>query len=208
MDDQEELLKQVVTVLENMGVPYMMGGSIALNAWAVPRMTHDLDVVVDLPEERISEFCEHFSPDRYYIDPEMMRDAFRGWDQPGLGMYSFTDMDTGFKVDLFPLRPNDAAQQTALDNCVTINVLEDLPAAVYTPADLLVQKLRWYVASQSERQFRDCLNLVLTDLKRPTRLISWNYVQDWASRLGTSVEQAWALVKSAVEQTQSEENQR
>jgi hypothetical protein len=124
MADEADLLKEIVNVLESMGVPYMVGGSVALTAWAIPRLTHDIDLVVDLPEDRIVEFCSHFSPDRYYIDADVMRSAFEQRNQPGMGMYSFTDMDTGLKVDLFPLRPNDPAQQAALSRRVVVEILE------------------------------------------------------------------------------------
>src|SRR5207244_3099730 len=144
-----ELTKQVVSVLERMSVPYMIGGSVALMMWAAPRMTHDLDLVVDLPAKRIPEFCAHFPTDHYFIDADAMRAAFQQRNQPGLGMYSFIDMDTGFKVDLFPLRPGDAAQQAALKRRIIVELVEGQRAAVYAPDDLLVQKLRWYSAGES-----------------------------------------------------------
>jgi hypothetical protein len=188
----------LVAVLEEMGVPYLIGGSVALGVWAKPRTTHDLDVVIDLPIERILEFCAHFPPDRYYIDPLAMIDAFsRAW-MPSQGIYSFIDMETGFKIDLFPLRKTDAAQVAALDHRVTEEVLAGQQAAVYTPADLLIQKLRWYAASESSRQFQDCLNLVLSDLVRPSPQIDWPYVTEWAQRLGEPVARAWELLMAAV----------
>ena len=125
-----------------------------------------------------------------------MHAAFEQRNQPSLGMYSFTDMETGLKVDLFPLRSDDPAQQAALSRRVTVEVLEGQQAAVYSPDDLLVQKLRWYALSQSERQFRDCLNLLLTDLKRPAPLIQSNYIDDWAAQLGPQVQQAWVAIKA------------
>lgn len=206
MDEQEALLAQVVRVLEEMGVPYMIGGSVALSVWAVPRTTHDIDVVVELPGERIPEFCSAFPSDRYFIDPEVMGDAFRQLNRPGLGMYSFVDMETGIKVDLFPLRSNDEAQRVALSRRERASFLPGTSGAVYAPDDLLVQKLRWYAASDSERQFRDCLNLVTTDLKRPTSLIDWGYVEGWAERLGPDVQQAWARVKAAVNGVSSDDS--
>lgn len=195
-DDEAALLERVAGILEEMQVPYMIGGGVALAVWAIPRTTHDFDIVVDLPEERITEFCSHFPPDKYYIDADAMQNAFRHRDQSSLGMYSFIDMETGIKIDLFPLRPNDSAQQEALARRVTAEVLEGLVAVVYAPDDLLVQKLRWYAASNSERQLQDCLNLVLTDLQRQTPLISWDYVEDWTNRLGAEVYQAWRAVKT------------
>jgi hypothetical protein len=202
MADQEQigLLRDVVGALDSMSVPYMIGVSIALNVWATPRMTHDFDIVIDLPEERIAEFCSSFSHDRFFIDPDDMRAAFHKREEASLGMYSFLDMDTGFKVDLFPVRPNDPAQQMALTRRVEIEVLSGVSASVYTPDDLLIQKLRWYAASDSERQFRDCLNLLLIDLKRPKPLISHEYVQGWVSRLGESVQEAWQRVSAAVDE--------
>lgn len=200
MSDEAELIRDVIRVLEEMQIPYMIGGSVALAVWAVPRMTHDLDLVLDLPFDRIREFCAHFPPERYSLDPEALRTAFQQRDRPSLGMYSFTDLDTGLKVDLFPLRAGDPAQQAALGRRRTVEILEGQMAAVYAPDDLLVQKLRWYASSESERQFRDCLNLVLTDLQRPAAQISWEYVDGWAEQLGPAIRQAWATVKAAVRQ--------
>ena len=205
MDEQTDLLRQVIGTLEQMGVPYVIGGSVALAVWAVPRTTHDLDIVVDIPEDRIQEFCYHFPPVRYYIDPEAMISAFQRRNQASMGMYSFLDLDTGFKVDLFPVRTQDKAQQEALRKSIRTQVMHGLFAKVYAPDDLLIQKLRWYAASHSERQLRDCLNLVLTDLKRPIQLISWNYVETWTEELGSEVQQAWLDLKAAIHQANSQE---
>jgi hypothetical protein len=199
VSDEADLLGQVVAALEAMGVPYMVGGSVALAVWAQPRLTHDLDLVVDLPTERVDEFCRYFPADRFFIDPAAMRAAFAGRNRPSRGMYSFIDMQTGLKVDLFPLRRNDPAQRAAIGRRVEVEVLEGRRASVYTPADLLIQKLRWYTMGESERQFRDCLNLLLSDLRRPAPQIAWAEIDRWAWRLGPGVRRAWQTVRAAAE---------
>ncbi|MDQ2806408.1 MAG: hypothetical protein M3Z04_05745 [Chloroflexota bacterium] len=199
MSDEADLLAQVVAALETMDIPYMIGGSMALAVWAQPRMTHDIDIVVDLPGERVAEFCRYFPADRFFLDPGAMRAAFGGRNTPSLGMYSFVDMHTGLKVDLFPLRRNDPAQQTALARRVAVEVLEGRQASVYTPTDLLIQKLRWYAMGESERQLRDCLNLVLSDLRRTPPQIDWAEVDGWAQQLGPVVARAWQTVRAAAE---------
>lgn len=201
MNDQEGSTEHVISVLDRMGIPYMIGGSVALIAWVGPRTTHDLDVVVDLPIERIPEFCAYFPEDSFYIDAEAMRDAFQQSTEISLGMYSFLDTTTGLKIDLYPLRPNDPAQQSAIRRRTTVELNDEQNATVYAPDDLLVQKLRWYAASGSERQFRDCLNLLIVDSNRPTPLISYDYVDHWVAQLDPIVEQAWATVKTAMEQS-------
>jgi hypothetical protein len=202
---EADLIKEIVSVLESMHVPYLIGGSVALAAWAAPRTTHDLDVVVDLPEGRIDEFCNQLPQARYFIDPDAMREAFKRRDEPGLGMYSFLDRDTGIKIDLFPLRSSDAAQQTALKQGVEAEVMEGVRAIVYAPGDLLIQKLRWYAASDSERQFRDSLSLLHADRTRSRPLIDWDYIEHWAKRLGPKVQQAWTRVRDASKQVTTEE---
>jgi hypothetical protein len=200
-NSDKEPVSQVVAVLEDMHVPYMIGGSVALSVWAIPRMTHDLDLVVDLPDHLVADFCSRFSDEGYHIDPEAMRETFRLSSHAGMGMYSFIDIKAGLKVDLFPLRADDHFQQIALSRCVLQEVVAGVKAYVCTPEDLLVQKLRWYVLSESERQFRDCMNLMLSDLKRPIPLISLDYVENWAIQLGPEVQAAWEQVKAAVHRT-------
>ena len=198
MDENPETLSALVGVLNAMHIPYMVGGSVALGVWASPRTTHDLDIVVDLPLARIAEFCSHFPPDHYYIDPAAMTAAFRQPDSPSLGMYSFTDMLSGFKIDLFPLRLTDAAQVASFRNRMTEEVLENQFASICSAADLLIQKLRWYTMGASERQFRDCLTLLLADGQRLQPQIDRQYVAEWVNQLGPTVQQAWQRLKLAL----------
>jgi len=176
---------------------------VALSLWAVPRTTHDVDIVVALPAARIAEFCAHFPPDRYYIDPAAMAEAFRHTNQPSRGMYSFIHILSGLKLDLFPLRPSDPVQVSTLQHRVQEELTPGLCAAVCAPEDLLIQKLEWYTLGQSQSQFQDCLNLVLADQERAVPQIDWARVDNWTRRLGPAIHQAWQLLKAAVAATQA-----
>lgn len=197
MDDSISLSRHLIGALDALDIPYLIGGSVAMAVWAVPRTTHDLDIVVDLPAERIFEFCALFSTSEFTIDPMAMLESFQHKTEPSLGLYSFEDNSTGFKVDLFPLRPDDPAQQAAFSRRIRVELFEGLRAAVYAPDDLLVQKLRWHAASESELQLRDCVNLLVTDLRRNKRLISEDYIEQWTEQLGAEVAEAWSRVKAA-----------
>jgi hypothetical protein len=48
MSEQLDILKLVAERLERVGVAYMMSGSIALSYYAEPRLTRDIDMVVEL----------------------------------------------------------------------------------------------------------------------------------------------------------------
>jgi hypothetical protein len=159
--------------------------------------------VVDLPEHIIADFCSRFSAERYNLDADMMRTTFSLKDHAGMGMYSFIDSEVGLKVDLFPLRHNDPAQEFALSRRVLEEIAEGVRAYVYTAEDLLVQKLRWYAQSESQRQFRDCVSLLLSDQNRADPLISLDYVGNWANKLGVEVQTAWTQLLAAIRQAGS-----
>ncbi len=45
MNDELQVLKIVAQRLEEAHIPYMLSGSMALNFYAEPRMTRDIDIV-------------------------------------------------------------------------------------------------------------------------------------------------------------------
>jgi hypothetical protein len=52
----------------------MLTGSMAMNYYAVPRMTRDIDLVIALPPSRARELVDTLSPD-YMIFEEAVIDA-------------------------------------------------------------------------------------------------------------------------------------
>jgi hypothetical protein len=65
MSEELEVLKEVARRLENAAIPYMITGSIAANFYTVPRMTRDIDIVVELVEPDTGRFIPLFQNDYY-----------------------------------------------------------------------------------------------------------------------------------------------
>ena len=74
MSDELDILKSVAAHLEAAGISYMVAGSMATNFYATPRMTCDIDMVVELEEADVKRVATLFQ-DEYYIDQEMVRQA-------------------------------------------------------------------------------------------------------------------------------------
>jgi hypothetical protein len=55
--EQSDLLRFVVSVLERLDARYFVTGSTVTIFYGEPRFTNDIDVVVDLPESAVDEFC-------------------------------------------------------------------------------------------------------------------------------------------------------
>jgi pyridoxine/pyridoxamine 5'-phosphate oxidase len=55
-----DLLKTVCTELEQKDIEYMLSGSLAMNVYTVPRMTRDIDIVINIKVSDIEKFKEGF----------------------------------------------------------------------------------------------------------------------------------------------------
>lgn len=53
---QQELLAKVVHTLEQLEIEYMVTGSIVSSMQGDPRSTHDIDIVVNLPQSKAPTF--------------------------------------------------------------------------------------------------------------------------------------------------------
>jgi hypothetical protein len=65
MDEQLEFLKLVVARLEAARIPYMLTGLLALAINALPRMTRDIDFVIDADERRVAGLVAALATDSY-----------------------------------------------------------------------------------------------------------------------------------------------
>ena len=65
---------RITGVLENLGVAYLVGGSLASSLYGQPRSTQDVDVVADLRPEHVAPLVAALSDD-FYLDEPAIRDA-------------------------------------------------------------------------------------------------------------------------------------
>jgi len=79
--------------LDGTGIAYMITGSTAANFYAVPRMTRDIDIVVELSGRDIGKFIRAFEKD-HYLEPEAVREAVKN-----KGMFNLIHDQYIIKVD-------------------------------------------------------------------------------------------------------------
>jgi hypothetical protein len=148
MDDAFQLLRGA---LNQSGIRYMIGGSLASSAHGILRSTNDVDIVADIREVQISRFASDLAA-AFYADPETMSEALRRGQS-----FNVIHFATGLKFDIFP-----AAGNRFLETEIERSKLQDIPLGdgrsillpVATAEDIMLAKLLWYRAGgeQSERQ--------------------------------------------------------
>jgi hypothetical protein len=164
-----KLLKRVTQQLESKNIPYMLSGSIALNNYAIPRMTMDIDIVINLHEENLQDFLSIFD-EKYYINKDVVKNETKR-----LGMFNVIDHETGFKVD-FILRKNSEYRKHEFSRREQIQIV-DFDVWIVSPEDLVVSKIEWIQQLQSDKQITDISNL----LALPE--INKIYIKNWCEKL-------------------------
>ena len=74
MDEQLRFLLAIAESLDDAGISYMVTGSVALAVYATPRMTRDIDLVVELREADVPKIVALFDQN-CFIDPESVHRA-------------------------------------------------------------------------------------------------------------------------------------
>lgn len=164
-----ELLKQICNELDKEGIIYMVSGSLALNIYATPRMTRDIDIVIELAEQDIDKFIKIFKDHFYIYKPTVEEEVRRK------GMFNVIDNRTGYKADFIILKDNEYRQlEFSRRKRTTVLGFE---AWVVSIEDLIISKLIWTQQLQSNRQIDDIQNL----LENPT--IDKEYLLFWCKKL-------------------------
>ena len=166
-----EILKDVIGRLERVGAAYMVTGSTAVNFYAVPRMTRDIDVVVALQPNDVQRIVELFEAD-YYLDGLAVSDAVAR--ESSFNAIHFTAL---VKVD-FIVRKSSAYRRTEFDRRRRLS-FGNLEVWVVAPEDLILSKLDWARDSRSDRQLGDVRSLLHSE-----QSLDLHYLESWAARLG------------------------
>lgn len=170
MSEELEILRAVVERLERSRVPYFISGSMAANYYSVPRMTRDIDIVLELKPPHLKLFIESFRKD-FYVEEESIKEEVGR-----RGMFNLIHKEYAFKVD-FILRKETGFQDSCFKRRREVR-LENYTAWMISLEDLVIAKLLWAKDSLSELQLRDVKNLLLTAGNLDTA-----YLDQWVSRL-------------------------
>ncbi len=65
---------RVIDALDALGVPYLIGGSLASALYGVPRASADADLVAGLRFEHAAPLAQALASE-FYVDPDTIREA-------------------------------------------------------------------------------------------------------------------------------------
>lgn len=171
MLSEVDVLKLVCYRLEQADIPYMLTGSVAANFYAVPRMTRDIDIVIEVNKSSVSKIMQAFQ-NEFYIDEDSINEAIQRQ-----GMFNIIHNDSVFKID-FIVRKETSYRTTEFQRRQQVH-LDNITIWLVAPEDLIISKLIWAKDSSSELQLKDIRNLFQT-----VKNLDRSYIESWVTKLG------------------------
>jgi hypothetical protein len=171
VNDQEPFFRQLTTLLERAGIPFMVSGSLASSFHGDPRATNDFDLVIDPNLDALNRFVDSLPVD-WYASKDAAQAAFKQ-----RSMFNVVDAGSGWKADLI-IRKDRPFSLREFSRGVSGTIL-GIKVAVVSPEDSILSKLEWSNESGSDRQYRDALGVALLNVNTLDR----NYLMQWAKEL-------------------------
>jgi hypothetical protein len=167
-----ELLADVIDRLDRAGIPYMITGSLASTFHGEPRATRDVDIVIDPTPDGLDRLVDDLRAGGFYVDRDAAEDALRD-----RGQFNAIG-DAAAKVD-FIIRRDRPFSVSEFGRRREVELLGSR-GFVASVEDLILAKLEWAAATDSERQMRDVAGMVGVS----GDALDADYLTTWAERLG------------------------
>ncbi|MBI1799799.1 MAG: nucleotidyl transferase AbiEii/AbiGii toxin family protein [Candidatus Eisenbacteria bacterium] len=152
-----EFLVYIAELLERLGIPYHVGGSVASSAHGMYRASADVDFVIDPSADQLEALARAMESEFYVSRPAMAEALSQR------GTFNSIHDRTSFKIDFFikGATPFDAEE---LRRSVRQVVGDERAHTVLlkSPEDTILRKLDWFRrgGEVSERQWQDVLSIL------------------------------------------------
>lgn len=164
-----DVVRDISHRFDTAAIAYMLTGSLAMNYYAIPRMTRDVDVVVALTAADVQRVGPLFHPD-YYVSEQSVREAVLNQ-----SIFNLIHQASVIKVDCVVRKRSDYRE---LEFSRRVHVrIAGFSTWIVSKEDLILSKLEWAKDSRSEIQLDDVKNLIATGYDDA-------YVRCWAGTLG------------------------
>ena len=170
---------RIIGVFDELGVDYLVGGSIASSVFGEPRQTVHADLVARLLARHADALMARLSGE-FYVDLASIKSAMESQ-----GCFNLIHLETMTKVDVF-VRWRSPFGQSQLARRQKKFVGQTAPLELFfaSPEDTVLAKLEWYRkgGEVSDRQWRDLLGV----LKVQAGTLDRAYLDQWAGELGVA----------------------
>jgi hypothetical protein len=186
---EPDLIELFAQPLNQLGVRYLVSGSVAAMLYGEPRVTHDIDFVVFLRSEQAARLREVYPPPEFYVPPvdviatEMARERN--------GQFNIIHADSGLKADFYTAN-RDELHAWAFRRAKQYSIGE-IAISLAPPEYVIVRKLEYYREGGSEKHLRDIRSMLAISGEQIDRAA----LDEWIQRL--ALQKEWYLVSGRID---------
>jgi len=184
-----EVVAALAAILDELGIEYAVGGSMASSVYGKARFTQNADITVEPFESKAEQFYNAVWA-LFYISREAMFEALRQ-----RGSFNLIHLEKALKIDIFVRKDTDFEKQLLLRRRFS-DLAEGMQKklAVVSAEDIVLLKLQGYRhgGCVSENQWNDVVGVIRV---QETKLDP-AYIVKWAKIIGINDLVQRALVEA------------
>lgn len=183
-----DLVEIFIARLNKLKARYMLTGSVAATLYGEPRLTHDIDIVIELGTADLKQLPHIFPSEQFYVPPEEVLQIESRRD--ARGHCNIIHFESGLKADLY-FMGRDPLHLWAIELRRSFKI-SDEEVWVAPPEYVILRKLLFYKEGRSEKHLRD-IRLIL---EHSSSLISLPDLEVRINELGLRAE--WERARNFV----------
>ncbi len=154
--------------------------AVTLNAWGESRTTRDLDIVLNLPVERIYPLSQELAKREMLVPVDVIVDLLIA---PGDLPVNAIHGSSGYKAEIFLLRDHDEYRRISLKRRRLVKI-DSFPGEVYvhSPEDLIINKVYYFSLSQQTKHVRDIAGIIAFCGDE----LDMAYIAEWVEKSGVA----------------------
>lgn len=168
-----EALRAVLQVFSRLGVPHVISGSLATNAYGELQSTKDADIIVHADWKTIGSIMDLLAGD-FEVDRHMRWEGVTGTSR-----FVMKHRESRFIVELF-LLTDDAFDQSRFSRRAAHDY-HGVPTFLLTAEDIVVQKALWSLKGRNPKHRADIKGVIAVQGAG----LDWDYIHRWADVHGT-----------------------
>lgn len=154
-----DLISTFIAPLEKSGLRYLVTGSVATMAYGEPRLTNDIDLILEINRTQLQKLSEAFPEENFYLPPREVMEAECVRSQRG--HFNIISLHSMLKADVY-LCGNDALHKWAIGRPVRVAVA-DVEVSFAPIEYVILRKIEFFQEGGSEKHLRDIANLLEHD---------------------------------------------
>ena len=143
--------------LGELGLRYMISGSVAAIFYGEPRLTNDVDIILVVDRDVVARLAAAFPPAEFYCPPEEVLRLEAAREQRG--HFNLLHHESGFKADIY-VAGRDALHAWGLTHAVEADLDGDI-VTFAPPEYVILRKLQFFREGGSAKHLRDIHRMLL-----------------------------------------------